>query len=276
MIFLKHTEIDFERWDKLVSTSPKENVMCYSWYLSATAKKWGAILSDDYSFGWPFPYKNRGFYKKLFQHPYSRNLDYFGDENQLDEALRVLKKIGRFHFRMPHLLPQFNSQKRCYQAINLLENPSYKTNAKRILKKQEAAYHFAITASSTNVKKLYFEHSFNKIRQQSKNQKFFSALTSSALEHHKGEAIEVYNKEDECVAAAFFLKDKSRVYYLIGDSLPHEKKNGVMFCLMDFAIRHYMGEYKTFDFGGSNIESVATFYRKMGGKDVTYFEFLKK
>ena len=123
------------------------------------------------------------------------------------------------------------------------------------------------------ITQLYFENSFNKIKQQQKNKAFFRKLLKNAIKFQKGEVFELYTNENQLIAAAFFLKDKETVCYLIGDCNEENKKNGAMFSLMDFAIQHYKNQFKYFDFGGSNVESVATFYKKMGGKDVNYFEY---
>jgi hypothetical protein len=50
MKLITKIDVDFIKWDKIVSSSPKNNAMCYSWYLNATADNWSAIITDDYSF----------------------------------------------------------------------------------------------------------------------------------------------------------------------------------------------------------------------------------
>lgn len=274
MKFVNHNHIDKERWDQLINDSPINNVMCYSWYLDATTKKWGAFIDEEYSCGLPLPYKNRGLYKKIFQHPYSRNVDFFGNNENFHALVPQLKRMGMYSFRLSKDFPSLTSKKRVYQAVDLTEEIHYKTNTKRILKKFKAEYNFECSFDNQAVEELYFNNSFHKIKQQKMNKSFFASLTKAAIDQQKGEVIQAFNSADECVAAAFFFVDKTRAYYLIGDCLPEYKKKGAMFCLLDFAVQHYRkNRYKTFDFGGSNVESVATFYRKMGGQDVTYFEY---
>lgn len=275
MKFLDSSKIDKSRWDELISNSPKNNIFCYSWYLDATTKKWGAIVNSDYSFGFPLPYKNRVLYKKIFQHPYSRNLEFFGDEKLLTEALEILKKIGVFSFHFNHKL-DLKSDIKKYQSLNLSEEIKYKNNAKRILKKHSADYHFKVTTNIEPVLDFYFDNSFNKIKQQNKNKIFLKQLLQNAIEHKKGNTIEAYNNDNMLIASGFFLTDKETVCYLIGDSDLENKKRGIMYCLMDYAIQFYKNDYQFFDFGGSNIKSVATFYQKMGGEDIEYFAYRNK
>lgn len=275
MKFLDSSKLNKKHWDELIKNSPKNNVFSYSWYLDATTKKWGAIVNSDYSFGFPFPYKNRILYKQIFQHPYSRNLEFFGDEKFLPNALEILKRLGIFSFHLNHKL-DLKSDKKRYQLLDLSQEISYKNNAKRILKKYSNDYHFKITNNIEPVLDFYFDNSFNKIKQQNKNKVFLKQLLQNAIKHNKGNTIEAYNSDNVLVAAAFFLTDKKTVCYLIGDSDLENKKRGVMYCLMDYAIQFYKNDYQTFDFGGSNVKSVATFYQKMGGKDIEYFAYRNK
>lgn len=275
MKFLDSSQIDKVKWDALVASSPNNNVFCYSWYLDATCKKWGAIVDKNYTFGLPLPYKNRYLYKKVFQHPYSRNLDFFGTNEQLKEAISLMEDFAKFSFNFNHHL-NLKASCKVYQSIELKNDIEYKKNAQRIIAKNQHLYHFNITNNTEPVLHLYFSNSFNKIKQQKKNKTFITQLTENAIKNQKGETIEVYDAQNKLCAAAFFLKDKQTVCYLIGDCHLEDKKNGVMFSLMDFAIKHYQKDYEIFDFGGSNVESVATFYKKMGGIDQEYYEYSNK
>lgn len=273
MKFKDSKHIDKQKWDEIIASSPKNNVFCYSWYLDATCEKWGAITEENH-FYWPLPYKNRLFFRQYFQHPYSRNLEFFGEESYLDKAFSLLKKKSLFRFHFNHQL-QGKSTLKKYQVLKLQDEINYSTNTKRILKKNKDNYRFEISKNDDSVLNLYLQHSFHKIKQQTSNKQFIKKLMKQAILHQKGEVVEAFNDKDQLVAAAFFLKDKETIYYLIGDSETQSKKAGVMFCLMNFAIQHYQKSYQLFDFGGSNDEGVATFYRKMGGEDNAYFEYKK-
>lgn len=273
MNFLSKQELNLERYDALIASDAKNNVFCYSWYLSATTENWGAIVDDEYTFAIPIPFKNRIFFKQFFQHPYSRNIDFFGDSKLLPEAIKILQSFYKFRFHFPGELP-FSKKERVFQSLDLNKDVVYKKNAQRILKKNEFKYKYIFTENYESILSFYFQNSFNKIKQQNKNKKYLNQLLKAATKHKKGQCLEVWENET-CVAAAFFLFDKKTICYLIGDANEINKKEGVMFSLMNYAIMHYKTVFETFDFGGSNIESVATFYRKMGGKDSIYYEYIK-
>jgi hypothetical protein len=273
MKFLTSKELSLEKYDALVANDSKNTVFCYSWYLNATCETWGAIVDEAYSFVMPLPYKNRIFFKQVFQHPFSRNIDFFGDESLFPQAIEVLNTFLKIQIHYNGILP-LSSSKRVYQVLKLNDQIAYKKNSLRILAKNEGRYDFKWSLNYKVVLDFYLNNSFHKIKQQAKNKTFLAQLMQQALLHEKGECLEVW-ENDQPVAAAYFLKDKHTVCYLIGDADAEHKKEGVMFSLMHEAIIHYQAAFEIFDFGGSNIESVATFYRKMGGLDQEYFEYKK-
>ena len=280
MKFLDSKYIDRNKWDDLVSNCSDYNIFSYSWYLDATCKRWGAILNENYTFGIPLPYKKVFFYSKIFQHPFSRNIAVLGDKKYIDEAIKLLYKFNNFSFSLSTKIDSkislpFRIKK--YQYIDLSSNFKFKKNAERIISKNIDFYHFKTSNNIENVLNFYFNNSFQKIKQQNINKFFLKKLLINALKNGKGDVIEVFNSNNQLRGASFFLKEKNWVIYLIGDCDFANKKNGLMFSTMSFAIEYYKkNNFSYFDFGGSNIESVATFYKKLGGIDVEYFEYYKK
>ena len=85
----------------------------------------------------------------------------------------------------------------------------------------------------------------------------------SAIMLGHGDLISVYENK-EFVGAGFFLLDKERVTYLKSASSEKAKKEGAMYGLINQAITKFKADYETLDFGGSDVESVANFYKKFG------------
>ena len=73
-------------------------------------------------------------------------------------------------------------------------------------------------------------------------------------------------------AAAFFIKRDRDLVFIKGAAHEDELKKGAMYGLMDQSFEHFSEQITTIDFDGSNIESVAEFYKRLGGKDHIYFE----
>ena len=126
MKFIDSKDIDLQKFNKLIEKSKTFNIFCYSWYLAATSKKWGAIINDDYTFAIPFAYKSFLGIRKTFQHPYSRHIDFFGDENCVIEASEIIKKFNFYSFNLVNVIFEnikYVSKK--YQQIKLQNEVLY-------------------------------------------------------------------------------------------------------------------------------------------------------
>lgn len=272
MIFIEKKDIDFLKWDASVTNSVVENPTCYSWYLNASCENWGAIISEDYSFLLPFSTNKRLGQKRIVHHSYIRQVDAFGDITQLKNALLLLKD---FDYVDLSISEQNNTNyiSKTYQSIQYSEGYKYKTNAQRILKKVNGKYSFKISNDYHSILTFYRGNSFNKIKQNPKNLDYLGNIMSEAIKRGKGECIIAY-EDNKVIGGEFIIKDKNTATYLIGDCNSYHKKEGLMYALLDFAINHYKDNYQVFDFGGSNIKSVAQFYKKLGGTDKYYSNIL--
>ena len=66
------------------------------------------------------------------------------------------------------------------------------------------------------------------------------------------------------------METNDRIVYLKGFTSSEGKKCGAMHFLFDFLIHELSNKRKVLDFGGSNVESVARFYKGFGAKDCLY------
>jgi len=247
----------------------------YSWYLDVVSEGWGGVISDNYSTVFPISSNTKLGLKQFNQALFTREFDIIGDKFSFEDIMPLLKKqFKRIHFRSSTQL-NIDYVQRVHQFIELNESFSvnYSTNAKRLIKKSNKNYSYQVVNCIDDLIELVEVNVAHKIKEFTpENISKLKALMNSAFANGKGEAIAVYDKE-EIVAAGFFLKDKKRITYLKGASTDEAKKNGAMFGLMNFAFSNYAENYSTFDFGGSNIESVANFYKKFGAKDKIYYEY---
>ena len=84
------------------------------------------IINDDYTFAIPFAYKSFLGIRKTFQHPYSRHIDFFGDENCVIEASEIIKKFNFYSFNLVNVIFEnikYVSKK--YQQIKLQNEVLY-------------------------------------------------------------------------------------------------------------------------------------------------------
>jgi hypothetical protein len=278
MEFIERKNIDLEKWNRRIQVSDIESVFCYSWYLDAVAENWGGLVSDvDYSTILPVPYSTKLGIKKFYQAPFTREYAIFGNDFSWEDAFGFLcKKLKHFHFRNQEsgLLP--GELERCHQYI-LLETrmvEKFHTNAKRLIKKGKEHFTFSLIDEPKFLIQLFKDTVAHKIDSIGEGDlKALLRLMEASKGTGQGEMIGVFNQANDLVAGGFFLKDKSRITYLKGASADEAKKLGAMFSLFDFAFNYYMNDYNYFDFGGSDVENVATFYKKFGAEDRKYYDY---
>lgn len=270
MIFLDRKDIDTKKWDEVISKSNKQNIFCYSWYLDACCDNWGGIISKDYSFILPLPYAFKFQIPQVAQHIYSRQIDYFGDnERAFNQAIELLKTKFRFVNISLSLQEKSNFHSKVFQVLHLNKEIKYKENATRILKKYYNNYTFDFSTDFSHLISFYKRNAAIKLKINKSSVNKLETLLNNLHFNKKGVCI--YAKmNNEIVAGAFFMTDKKTVTYLIGDCDDAFKKQGAMYSLINFAIDHYKASYDIFDFGGSNVNEVASFYKKMGGIDKKY------
>jgi len=97
-------------------------------------------------------------------------------------------------------------------------------------------------------------------------------LCARCIGNDHGFALGVRDRQGELLAAAFFGLDKKRIYYLLGAPTPAGRRTSAVHWLIDYVVRKHAASGLEFDFEGSDIPSVAAFYRKFGPSTRSYYQ----
>ena len=73
------------------------------------------------------------------------------------------------------------------------------------------------------------------------------------------------------MGSAIFLKSKGAIHYILGAPTEEGRKLNASHVLIDRVLEEHASSNLTFDFEGSEIPSVASFYKKFGVNAYTYF-----
>jgi hypothetical protein len=265
---LTRKDINHEVWDRLVESSSVENYILYSWAMDATTENWCAIVDVEYDFFLPIPFSVKLGVKRARQQVYSRQVDCIGDSKLFPKAIEILKtEFKEFDVRFSE--NQFGISDQYFQLLDLTKEIDYSKNAKRLIKKAKHL-RYELTTDLAPLMELYTSNTHKKLNNSNDHLPRLKRLMESCLENGKGYAFNAFDG-DKIVGACFIIEDKSTSTYLIGDADRDEKKAGVVYGMMDFAINTAKEKnMKHFDFGGSNVASVAQFYRKFGAEDKKY------
>jgi hypothetical protein len=210
----------------------------------------------------------------MYQPQFTRELNILGTEFNWKEALEFLsKEVKAIQFRNDKLRLIENGEERKHQWLSLNEDLKFSTNAKRLIKKANQNFIYKNENDPKRLIELFKSTAFQKIDTINEEDILrLKNLMTTSLENGHGETISVY-ANGNFVGGGFFLKDKKRITYLKSACTEEAKKNGAMYGLVNFGLSKFKEDYDTFDFGGSDVESVANFYKKFGSSDRTYYNY---
>lgn len=278
MEFLTRDQIDPIRWNQRIQNSSIENVFCYSWYLDAICETWGGLVTDNYSTILPVVYNSKLGVKKCYQPIYTREFDLFGADFTWTASLEYLThnfKQVSFRNEAENLqIENVNCRKNQILDLTAYSPTELKSTTRQLIKKANGKFIYELHDDPSVLSDLFESTSAKRIQEIKKREiTYLNQLMQNALAVEKGELITAKTLDERIVAGCFFLKDKSRITLLKSASLPEFKKSGVMYGLLNHAITRYQNAYATFDFGGSEIESIANFFKKFGATDRNYYNY---
>lgn len=253
-----------KQWDELVSLH-EASVFSESIYLDATAENWLILYSEDFKSGMACPYVVKGGVKVLVTPFFNRFMEWIGDLVPEQEILDALKK--EFPVADLQVGRGFDLNQRMYQK---LDSGKLKLNqqAKRSLNKS-SEYLVTREEDISSMMRLLRNELVNRIH--GINEQTLPIL-EKLVTRYKGKRLGQFNlhKENDWFGAVWVLETDSTVLYLKGTTAEEAKKSGGMYKLMLTAIEYAHSKGKTFDFGGSNVESVRRFNLNFGAEDVVY------
>lgn len=284
--YLKHTQIDKTRWDQCIIHAVNSRVYACSWYLDLVCPGWEALVEDDYKYVFPLTGNRKWGICYLYQPFFVQQLGLFSTElpswPKLNEFLNAVP--AKFRFIEIHLnvmnRPEnslISPELRINHELDLI--PSYETlkgnysqNTQRNLKKAKEAGVTLKRKMEADELVTLFKENFGKKegKLQSCHYEIMRDLIQSCQKTGKGYLLGAYSPEGILSAAAFFVMDGSRIYYLFAASAPIARDNGAMFLLVDGFIREHSGQPLIFDFEGGNDPGVGRFYKGFGATGITY------
>jgi hypothetical protein len=284
--YLRHHEIDKDKWDNCIRSSVNRRVYAFSWYLDHVCPGWDALVEEAYISVMPLTHYHKWGIQYLAQPYFAQQLGVFSC-NDLSEQL-VTEFIQAIPCRFRFVEIQLNSGNRF--AVKAGEGDirmnyeltlpdtceeitrNYSQNTRRNIRK---ALESDITQNrATDAGELIrlFRENFGKKEGKLKERHYnaLHKLISYCLENNMGYILCSKTKAGSLSAGVFFLFDQSRVYFLFAASSPDARENGSMFLLIDRFIAENAGKNLILDFEGGNDPDLGRFYKSFGAAGAPY------
>lgn len=285
IIFLEREQIDVNAYDTCVTNSIHSEIYALSWYLDITTNNsWCVLVLDNYKAVMPLPYRKKIGIRYVYQPFWSLQLGVFSSK-KIDISI-FIKEIEK-HFSYAELrLNPGNSEFKLHS--------DFENKIKQVLK---VSWHFSIdqfrkdrkkdlrrafdsdlkfkkTLSSKNLILLFKNNVGKRIDKLSdRDYKNLSVLISTCLKKEQGAIFEICDNE-KIIAAAFILLYQNRAVVLVSATDLQNRNNGANTFLLTQIIHYYKNQILEFDFGGSSIPSIASYFKSFGAETINY-PFLK-
>lgn len=284
--YLKHSEIDKQKWDKCIRRSVNGIIYANSWYLDLFSENWDALVENEYERVFPLTWRKKFGIHYLYQPVFTQQLGVFSRNILSTEVVQSFLEAIPPKFKFAEInLNSYNKldsssiekQEMLNHELDLIKTydqhyRSYSTNLKRNLKKAAGS---GLTIMKTMKPEPIIEmFRMNRGRNigSLKNEDYMKLqrLMYTCIYKDRGQIWGAFNKYNELVAGAFFLISNNKVIFLFSGTNKKARELRAMPLLIDTFIRQNSRTNLTFDFEGSNDENLARFYKSFGSKEIRY------
>jgi hypothetical protein len=284
--YLRRQEIDLAKWDRCVKNAPNGWLCARSFFLDGIGA-WDALICGDYDHIMPLPKKRKYGLSYVYIPPFTGQLGIIGAGPVSQELTDQFISAIPASFSLADILLNeqnpgcsltgIRSAKRTNYVIPLQETYAsvydrYSGDAKKNIRRTQAFQLSICSDIRIDIVIEMYKEAYGKKNRHISQSDFnrLAILGKQCMEQDNGFTIGIRNKANELVASAFFGKDEKRIYYILGAPNQQGRESNAVHSLIDEVIKRYAGSGLAFDFEGSDIPSVAQFYRKFGPEAMEY------
>jgi hypothetical protein len=297
--YVDHHQIDPTKWDSAILRSPHPLAYGLFEYLNAVCEsQWDALIYNDYEAVFPLPFKKKFGIKYLVQPVFCQQLGAFGSNVNVstnDFLSAIPKRFFRVRLQLNPYFDQTNEIEsiqtkpagiiassgklttKTNMTIKLSQPLDYNKDCKKNLHRlAELPIEYKINAISIRDAIDTYRKAWGKQNPEIGDE-LYQLFANACTEKLSFTVTAHHQKEGDLLGAAIFLitpeNTKRSLHYVCAGPTEAGKSIGVMHGIIDFVLNRYQGENMLFDFEGSSIASVASFYKKFGANEEPFFCF---
>ncbi len=280
------SKINRVKWDACVANSSNGLIYASSVYLDAMAEQWYGLVMDDYATIFPLPIKKKLGFKYCYMPPFMQQLGFIGQQDF--DAVKVVTYITQWvKYGSPYLNfgnQAFAEQQDCPSLSN------YVVDLGRSYADIRKSYRKSIDYSLSKAAKLGLDYvadghveaaihlykGYNEPNMQHVTDNDYGAL-QELLDHlqQQGQVMirKVLGSDHALLSIVLLLKDNKRYYNLINYTSEEGRKMEANYFLYDHVLRELSNQPMLFDFEGSDLPGVQSFYTKFGAVNQPFFHW---
>lgn len=280
--YVVRKELDEERYNQCVSSSSQKRVYGYSWFLDVVSDQWSALILNDYEAVMPLPWNSKLGLKYITQPFFCQHLGIYASKKPNDSLVREFFDSIPKQFLKTDLSTnvaidsekfniQTNYELNLDKTYDLLLQGYRKDRRKSLRKSTESNLKYQDFDNKSELIALY-RQVFDYVDLPEKYYATIDRLIDSCMKKKVGFMRNVFYA-DQLVCSGFFIRYEERIYYMFGASNNEGKKYGATTYLIDSVIQEFAHSETVFDFEGSNIKSIASFYKSFGSEKTSYYKY---
>ncbi len=278
-------KIDGSKWDACISNA--ENGLIYSRYdyLSNMCDQWHGMVIDDYAAVMALPWRKKFGIRYIYQPSFIQQLGIVGSDIKIEELFSSMYSFASygdllFNYTNQEVIHQLNIENRVNLVIDLsagyyINSSHYKKDLLANLRKAEKeALSISIDNEIALAISIYKDHYQQRMKNLSDNDYTrFQSLCVLLEKDGMCFTRKVQNEKGVLLAIGLFLKDEKRIYNLMNTTTDDGRSKEANHFLLDEVIKEFSGAELLFDFEGSDLPGVKSFYEKFGAINQPYFYY---
>lgn len=284
---LTRTVIDDIQWNARVEQSGRGLPYALTNYLDiVTDRNWGALVADNYEAIFPLPANYKAGILMNLQPPFTQQLGLIANNYSvelLSEFLNLIpQKKNIVHIKGNEFSDVISHDKLIVRSrTNMIlsldrDYESIKSNFSKSLKKRirkSSEYYEVVESNDVDlIVSMYQKEMHSKVKlkdaQYDKARRLFQYLINSDYG-----MIYLAKHEDRIEGSLFVIQYRNRIINLFGSSTSGGKNNFAMHTILNFLIEKNANRKLIFDFEGSDLPGVKSFYESFGPNKIIYPEY---
>lgn len=287
--FLHHNEIDKEQWNTCIKSSPSGLIYAQSFYLDNMCPGWKALTGEHYDWVFPITDKTKFGISYLYQPPFTQQLGVFARPGIIVPYKEIIHWL-RKHFKFWEINWNYATDDtliigfvQATAGTNFILDLSqgydnifskYHNHLKRKLRQSKQ---FNLKYNVTENYNEYIDEYVKNYGMRTPHVKLFAYerfknICGYALNHNFLICREAVNQNNELIALALLFYDGKRIYNLINMTTELGRETEASHFLLDSIIQEFSERKLLFDFEGSDLPGVKTFYGYFGAINQPYYK----
>jgi len=279
-------KIDAVKWDSCVAANDAGLIYSQYNYLNTICKNWSALVIGDYQAIMPLPWRKKFGITYFYSPAFIQQLGLIGniDGVPLIEIFKSISSIANFGDLLfnyknewiisNHLYLQKNNYTiQLLQGYQSIASKYSKDLVQNLQKAEKINYTYLHETNCSNAIELFQLHYGNR----------FKHITALDFKNIKAICFQ-YQEQQQCIVrtiknnvtgniltTALLLKDNRRLYLLMNTTTNDGRKLSANHLLINKILQEFSGQNLLFDFEGSNLDGVKTFYESFHPENQPYF-----